>query len=83
MLTFKEWGEEVRASLPDLSVTAEKYGLFLNRDAAERLLDEGEYQTVLAMIQAVCDGLAHDPAAFADHAEVCIVVGKYPHEETH
>lgn len=83
MLTFHEWGEQVREVLPALSVTAVKYGLFLNDEAAGRLLDDGEYQTVLAMLQAVCDGLAADPSAFADHADVCSIVGKYPHEETH
>jgi hypothetical protein len=83
MLTFAEWGMIVVIVLPDLTRIAEKYGLFFNREAATRLLEEGEYQTVLAMLQAVCDGLAVDPAAFADHAEVCGLVSKYPHEETH
>jgi len=82
MLTFNEWGEQVREQLAVLETAANKHALYLNIEAAGRLLDDGEYPTVLAMLQGVCEGLQAVPEAFAEAAHVCEIVKKYPHEES-
>jgi hypothetical protein len=83
MLTYVEWADQVRADLPEFAVIAESYNLFLNLEAAQRLLDDGEYQTVLVMLQGVCEGLRAFPAAFTEHSHICGICDQYPHEETH
>lgn len=81
MITFNEWGQLVREKLPAFGLVADQHGLFLNTEAAERLLDAGEYLTVLTMLNGVCEGLQAIPIAFAEHAHLCEVVKQYPHEE--
>jgi hypothetical protein len=83
MLTFNEWADQVRADLPAFAIIADNYSLFLNKEAAERLLEIGEYQTVLVMLQGVCEGLRAFPAAFIEMSHICGVCEKYPHEESH
>lgn len=83
MITFSEWGELVKTVLPTLERASQDYGLFLNLEAADRLLDEGEYLTVYHMIKGVCDGLEAIPEASMAHSEACLVVHEYPHESAH
>jgi hypothetical protein len=83
MTTFREWGEQVKAIIPSLVQVASDNGLFFNGDAAERLLDDGEYLTVYTMLQAVCEGLASIPVAMTDHESLCSILVQYPHEEQH
>jgi len=83
MLTFDQWGQQVRELLPDFGTVAVKYSLFLNTEAAERLLDVGEYLTVFAMLQGFCEGLQIDPSAALEHAQLCDILKSYPHEESH
>lgn len=83
MTTFHEWSDSVKAILPSLSKVASENGLFLNQEAAVRLLDEGEYLTVYAMVQSVCEGLQTIPCASMAYEEICELVSLYPHEEPH
>ena len=81
MITFNEWGQQVLGMLPTFELAATQNGLFLNAEAAERLIESGEYLTVLAMLQGVCEGLEAVPEAFAEHAHLCDILKLYPHEE--
>jgi hypothetical protein len=81
MPTFRKWGEEVKAVLPTLERVATENGLFLNAEAAYKLLDEREFPTVYAMLQGVCEGLSMIPTALADHERICGLLARYPHEE--
>lgn len=83
MMTFTEWGEEVKTILPNLTKVAEEHGLFLNQEAAERLMGEGEYLTVYVMLRGVCDGLQHVPSAAIHYASLCSICHAYPHEDAH
>lgn len=83
MTTFHEWGDKVKAVLPSLSQVARENGLFINEEATERLLDEGEYLTVFAMVQSVCEGLQSIPDAASSYGELCGILAEYPHEAQH
>lgn len=83
MITFTEWGEEVLTILPELTKVAEAYGLFLNQEAAERLIEEGEYLTVFTMLRGVCDGLQIVPSAAIHYVSLCSICHRYPHEDSH
>lgn len=83
MMTFTEWGEAVKTMLPTLTTVATEYGLFLNQEAADRLIEEGEYLTVYVMLRGVCDGLQSIPSAAVHYASLCGVCHEYPHEDSH
>jgi hypothetical protein len=83
MITLNEWGCLVKTILPSLETAAEEHGLFLNSEAATRLLDEGEYLTVYHMVRGVCDGLQLIPTAVLTYGDLCSLIEKYPHEDAH
>lgn len=83
-MTFTEWGEKVSALLPEFGEFAAQNSMQLNLEAAQRLLDEGEYLTVWTMLRAVCDGLPDDPSSYGGrYTDLCQICEDYPHEETH
>lgn len=84
MLTFTEWGERVLAALPQFGEFAVRYNMQINVEATERLLGQGEYQTVWTILRAVCDGLPDDPSSFGgEYTHLSQLCELYPHEEAH